>query len=154
MPLELHSLVPRVSTGWTGIPVEFKSHQQTFLRMHLHDIIEQMRLKNKARPEKCHLFQHVAALVNRHGVIVASATNEHTLHAEIAVIRKWKRKYRKWAVNQLTMIVLRFSISEYRLATSRPCQQCQKHLRETYPGIRKVFYSVGSQDFLLCERFR
>jgi len=56
--------------------------------------------------------------------------------------------------NAYTLIVLRYSGQGRHLAMSKPCQQCQSKMRLLYPEIRRVIYSVSSQDFLVHERSR
>ena len=67
---------------------------------------------------------------------------EGSLHSEIDCIIKARR-----SVRGKSLLVIRLSKSG--LAMAKPCQHCEKYLRDV--GVRSVYYSINKNEFGLMR---
>jgi tRNA(Arg) A34 adenosine deaminase TadA len=90
--------------------------------------------------------RHGAVIVAKGGKIVAShnfnspkKTTTKSIHAEVAVIEKFKERYPKRFLRECFLVVARMNKRE-EMGNSKPCKACQKYIIRH--DIPTVYYSM------------
>lgn len=115
--------------------------------------LENFLIKNAEK--SCVNQKHSAALL-KNGKIIGVGYNKYcsfakksTIHAEIDVLMNMKRKYKKYQMSNLDIIIIRISPKDSLLKNSRPCDHCIDSLRKFH--IKRVYYS-NEYGEIVCEK--
>lgn len=114
-----------------------------------------MRMAMKAAELGQHKIYKMGAAVVRGGSVIAVGFNRREKHAEESALGKLvndgksSRFRTKNDACNADVYVARIKKDNKKQGSSRPCENCWKHLREA--GIRKVFY-FNEKGEVVCEK--
>lgn len=89
--------------------------------------------KSRKSPE---LFRH-GSIVIQGGSIISSAFNKDSIHAEVGAIKRLHPSKR----HNLILWVVRSSWGGTKICNSKPCENCEKFMREN--GVICCYYSTA-----------
>lgn len=97
-----------------------------------------LRLASSISDLSNHSLHHHAAIVVRHGKIVATSCNWNWRHAEVRALMRTSEALWKGC------IVYSFRFSKGKMLNARPCEACQAFMIAA--GVKRVYYSTSSGE--------